>query len=190
MDATENLELPYILPAQAQKHVTHNEAIKAIDALLHLAVLSRTLASPPGSPAAGDRYIVAAGATGAWTAREKDVAAWQDGVWTFYAPREGWLAYAVDESRMLTFVAGEWDLATVDVAIPNWVGINTTAGAPDRLALSGDASLFTHEGAGHQIKVNKANPTDTASLLFQTGLLRARGNGADGQRRVLCQGEC
>ncbi len=32
MDATENLNLPYILPAQAQKHVTHNEAIKAVDA--------------------------------------------------------------------------------------------------------------------------------------------------------------
>ena len=24
MDASENLNLPYILPAQAQKHVTHN----------------------------------------------------------------------------------------------------------------------------------------------------------------------
>ncbi|WP_439626145.1 DUF2793 domain-containing protein [Shinella sp.] len=169
MDASENLDLPYILPAQAQKHVTHNEAIKAIDALLHLAVGSRSVASPPGSPAAGDRYIVPVGATGAWTGRARDVAAWQDGVWTFYTPREGWLAYATDENRMLTFEEGEWGLATVSVAIPVEVGINTTADATNRLAVASPASLFTNEGAGHQVKINKANAGDTASLLFQTG---------------------
>ena len=64
MDTTENLNLPYILPAQAQKHVTHNEAIRALDALLHLAVLSRSATAPPASPVAGVRYIVPSGATG------------------------------------------------------------------------------------------------------------------------------
>ena len=169
MDASENLDLPYILPAQAQKHVTHNEAIKAIDALLHLAVKSRSMTGPPASPAAGDRYIVPAGATGAWTGQAKAVAAWQDGVWTFYAPRDGWLAYATDENRMLTFEEGDWALATVNVAIPVEVGINTTADATNRLAVASPASLFTNEGAGHQLKINKANAGDTASLLFQTG---------------------
>ncbi|WP_313530903.1 DUF2793 domain-containing protein, partial [Shinella sp.] len=53
MDATENLNLPYILPSQAQKHVTHNEAIKALDAVVQLAVTSRSVATPPPSPAAG-----------------------------------------------------------------------------------------------------------------------------------------
>ena len=38
MDLTENLQIPYILPSQAQKHVTHNEAIKALDAVVQLAV--------------------------------------------------------------------------------------------------------------------------------------------------------
>ena len=89
MDATENLALPYILPSQAQKHVTHNEAIKALDAVVQLAVTSRSVATPPPSPAAGVRYIVPAGATGAWAGREKHVAAWQDGVWVFYMPRTG-----------------------------------------------------------------------------------------------------
>ncbi|WP_411034475.1 DUF2793 domain-containing protein [Shinella sp. BYT-45] len=169
MDATENLNLPYILPAQAQKHVTHNEAIKALDAILQLTVLSRAVASPPSSPAGGDRYIVPAGATGVWAGRTKMVAAWQDGAWTFYMPRDGWLAYALDENRMLAFKAGGWTLAAFDVAIPDRVGINATADATNRLAVAAPASLFTNEGAGHQIKVNKANPGDTASLLFQTG---------------------
>ena len=32
-DATINLEMPYILPSQAQKHVTHNEALQRLAAL-------------------------------------------------------------------------------------------------------------------------------------------------------------
>ena len=31
-DTTPNLALPFILPAQAQKHVTHNEALQRLDA--------------------------------------------------------------------------------------------------------------------------------------------------------------
>ncbi len=169
MDATENLSLPYIMPAQAQKHVTHNEAIKALDALLHLAVLSRTVSAPPGSPAAGDRYIVPAGATGGWTGQANAVAAWQDGAWAFYAPREGWLAYVLDENRLLAFRAGDWAPAAVALASLDRLGINATADATNRLAVAAPASLFNNEGAGHQIKVNKASPGDTASLLFQTG---------------------
>ena len=32
MDSTPNLQLPYLMAAQAQKHVTHNEALRALDA--------------------------------------------------------------------------------------------------------------------------------------------------------------
>lgn len=77
MSQTPNLSLPYIAAAQAQKHVTHNDAIRALDAIVQLAVLDLNLATPPASPTEGDRYIVAASATGAWM---------------FYAPKEGWLA--------------------------------------------------------------------------------------------------
>ena len=67
MDATPNLSLPYIMAAQSQKHVTHNEAIRALDAIVQLAVLDRDLTAPPGSPADGARYIVGTSPTGAWS---------------------------------------------------------------------------------------------------------------------------
>ena len=67
MDSTPNLQLPYLMAAQAQKHVTHNEALRALDAVVQLTVLDKDLASPPGSPTDGVRYIVAAGPTGAWS---------------------------------------------------------------------------------------------------------------------------
>ena len=49
-DATTHLLLPYILAAQAQKHVTHNEALRLLDGLVQLSVLDRDLTAPPGSP--------------------------------------------------------------------------------------------------------------------------------------------
>ena len=52
MDNTPNLQLPYLIAAQAQKHVTHNEALRGLDAIVQLLVLDKDLASPPGSPSA------------------------------------------------------------------------------------------------------------------------------------------
>jgi hypothetical protein len=80
MTDTPNLALPYILASQAQKHVTHNEAIRALDCLVQLSVESRVLTSPPASPADGSRYVVAAGASGDWTGQSGKIAAFQDGI--------------------------------------------------------------------------------------------------------------
>ncbi len=44
MDQTPNLKMPYILPSQVQKHVTHNEALRLLVAVVHLSVKSRNRA--------------------------------------------------------------------------------------------------------------------------------------------------
>ena len=67
MTDTPRLALPAIEAAQAQKHVTHNEALALLDALTHLAVESRALSAPPGQPGEGNSYIPAPGASGAWS---------------------------------------------------------------------------------------------------------------------------
>jgi len=174
-DTTPNLVLPYIMPAQAQKHVTHNEAIRALDAVVHLAVIDRHLATPPaGAPANGDRYIVGASPTGAWAGHDGEVAAYQDGAWMFYAPELGWLAWIADEAKLVVWNGSAWIVAggsdtALNPASGGRVGVNATADATNRLALASPASLFNHEGAGHQQKINKAAPADTASVLYQTG---------------------
>ena len=53
MTDTPRLALPAIEAAQAQKHVTHNEALALLDCLVQLTVESRTLAAPPLSPSDG-----------------------------------------------------------------------------------------------------------------------------------------
>ena len=169
MENTENLQLPYIMPSQAQKHVTHNEAIRALDALVQLAVVDRDLGVPPVSPAAGDRYIVAAGASGGWAGKDLQLAAWQDGAWAFFLPVAGWLAWLLDEERICVFDGAAWDVAALGSVNPvPIVGVNATADTTNRLAVKSPSSLFDNEGAHHRMKINKAAAGDTASLLLQT----------------------
>lgn len=174
MDETTNLRLPYIMAAQAQKHVTHNEAIRALDCLVQLSVADRDLTTPPATPDDGARYIIAAGGTGAWSGHDLAIAAYQDGAWEIYTPREGWTAWVADEDQLLVWNGSAW-IATASgggggsTNPTPLVGVNATADAVNRLSVASPASLFNHEGAGHQIKVNKATAADTGSLLFQTG---------------------
>ena len=170
-DTTPNLALPYIMAAQAQKHVTHNEAIRALDALVHLAVIDTALATAPATPVDGDRYIVPTLSTGAWAGHTGEVAAFQDGAWAFFAPRTGWTAWDASIDSLLVFDGASWTSVTADAALnpTPLVGINTTADTGNRLAVSSPATLFNHAGAGHQQKINKAAVADTATVLYQTG---------------------
>jgi hypothetical protein len=112
-DITTHLLLPYILAAQAQKHVTHNEALRLLDAMVQLSVLDRDLTAPPASPADGDRYIVAIGATGLWAGWDLNVAFWIDGVWMRLVPRPGWQAWIADEASSTVWTGAIWELTGV-----------------------------------------------------------------------------
>lgn len=60
-------------------------------------VLDRDLTTPPGSPATGDRYIVAAVAAGAWTGQEDSIAEWDGSQWVFSVPDNGTATIVEDE---------------------------------------------------------------------------------------------
>lgn len=167
-EQTSLLSLPYIMPSQAQKHVTHNEALRMLDALLQIRVEGIGLDTPPGAPADGERHVVGGVATGAFAGHAGEVACWQDGAWAFFAPRAGWLVWDAGEDALMVFDGAAWTHAFETQNIP-LLGVNTTADTTNRFAVAAPATLLSHEGAGHQLKINKAASGDTASLLFQTG---------------------
>ena len=107
MTDTPRLGLPAIEAAQAQKHVTHNEALVLLDALVQLAVESRVLTAPPGSPAEGDCYIPATGATGAWSGWDLQIAVFAGG-WLRIVPKPGMKAYLKGERLTVTYDDGAW----------------------------------------------------------------------------------
>ena len=174
MENSDNLNLPYIMASQAQKHVTHNESIRVLDALVQLSVETRNLATPPSSPPSGNRYLIAANPVNEWVGKEHQISVYQDGAWQYFEPKNGWLVWIGDEELSLIYSNNQWlnlsDILVQSIAeLQNIdkIGINATADNTNRLAVSSPASLFNHQGNGHQIKLNKASQSDVSSILFQ-----------------------
>jgi len=100
MDFTPNLALPYLLPNQAQKHVTLNEALRLLDVLAQLTVTSKGLNDPPLDVADGACFIIGDTPVGAWVGQANNLAARQDGAWAFIVPTEGWLSYCFGDDHV------------------------------------------------------------------------------------------
>jgi hypothetical protein len=159
--------MPFIEAAQAQKHVTHNAALQLLDVVVMLSVLDRDLATPPGTPADGDRYLVAASGAGAWSGQDGKIAAWQDGAWSLHTPKAGWFIWIADEGSFLIFDGTNWTGGATQNAAH--LGVNTTADATNKLAVASSAVLFNHAGDDVRLKLNKNGGGDNVSFLFQTG---------------------
>lgn len=108
MDESANLKLPYIMAAQAQKHVTHNEALRTLDTLVQIGVIDKDLTAAPGSPLDGDCYIPAAGATGDWAGQDGLITTFQENTWIFHEPKLGWQAFVADEGLLYIHNGTDW----------------------------------------------------------------------------------
>jgi hypothetical protein len=108
MADTPIMQLPLIAASQAQKHVTHNEALMKLDAITQLSVIDRSLSAPPPSPTEGQRYIVGSAPTGAWVGQSNKIAVYANLAWIFYTPVLGWSAYVETESLFVVFSATSW----------------------------------------------------------------------------------
>lgn len=110
MPQSTRLGLPFLAAAQAQKHVTVNESLLRLDALVQLSARSATTSAQPGSPADGDVYLLPAGKTGAaWGAMaDGALAYYRDGVWEELTPHIGWRCYAEDETALYARNASAW----------------------------------------------------------------------------------
>ncbi len=85
-------ELPLIAAGQAQKHVTHNEALVDIDAHLQLHLEALDAALPPVAPQPGQAFALAASPQGAWSGRGGTVAVFLGEGWRHLTPKAGWRA--------------------------------------------------------------------------------------------------
>lgn len=181
MSITPNLGLPYIDAGQAQKHVTHNEALRSLDTLVQLAVLDRDLTAPPLSPAEGQRWIVKTGATDAWSGHADHIAAWQDGAWQFSAPVAGWVAYVIDEEILVAWDGSAWTGVSAgsgggdptELQDMTLLGIGTTADVTNPVSAKLNNVLWTAQTVAEggdgtlRYKLSKESAAKTLSFLFQ-----------------------
>lgn len=136
--------MPELVVGQAGKELTHNQALAVLDQLAQAVVVDKDLTAPPGSPANGSMYIVAAGATGAWAGQSGKLAYWLATVaaWTFITPEDGWSVWVTDESVRYERKAGAWAVASGGSGMTNPM---TTLGD---LIYGGASGAPTRLGAG------------------------------------------
>lgn len=108
MDETLQLALPLLQPAQAQKHVTVNEALVRLDGLTHLTLQSVDTATPPVSAQDGETYAVPLGAVNAWDGHAGEIAIWSNGGWVFVQPQTGWRGWVADRHVGALFDGNGW----------------------------------------------------------------------------------
>lgn len=175
MTDTVHLGMPFIEGSQAQKHVTHNEALRILDAVVQIGVLNADQTIPPLTPADGDRHIVASGATGAWAGYADAVAVYEDGVWRFLTPKLGWCAWSDADGALLVYDGAAWinvaGAGTMSGSIAQ-LGINDIASAPNLLTVRSNAALFgavdvADSGTGDmRLQISKEAGANTASAVF------------------------
>ncbi|MBB5730560.1 DUF2793 domain-containing protein [Sphingomonas prati] len=119
-EASARFGLPAIVAGQAQKEVTHNEALAILDIVVHPVVETLTLAVPPGDPRIGQSWAVPADGVGAWTRRQGQIACWTNGGWRFVMPTPGMTAWIVDAGQHAFWTGAAWStgpLPTGGVAV-------------------------------------------------------------------------
>lgn len=145
MATTNNLALTLVEQSQSQKEITVNAAFARIDAILNRGVIDKDLSTPPGSPAAGDLYIVGPSATGNWTGYEEQLA-YYDQVWRFLNPKEGMTVWINDENRLYTYNGSDWVVASGLIAAGSATLSSGSATVNTTLVTANSRIFLTPEG--------------------------------------------
>ncbi|UFK26776.1 ribonuclease III [Roseobacter phage RDJL6] len=143
---TPNFSITELAASQAQKYVTVNEALRVVDTALNLTVIRSDFTAPPGAPAEGDKYIPAATASGAWTGKENQVAAYINAEWIFFTPAEGWRAYDQTTGTLLLWNGSAW------VSLLGAAG-NGSAAAPS-YSFASDPDTGLYRNAANQLGIS------------------------------------
>jgi Protein of unknown function (DUF2793) len=111
---TARFNLPLLVVSQAQKEVTHNEALVRIDALLH-AMVESVLSIPPtlNESDIGKCWLIDSGAIGDWAGKSGQLAIWTGNDWRFIDPIDGMRLRLKDEKSDAVFDGHNWVFAPI-----------------------------------------------------------------------------
>lgn len=205
MSDTTRLQLPLIAAAQAQKHVTHNEAIMRLDGLVQMTAKSYTTSAQPGSPSDGDLYLLPSGKTGAdWGGYSNyAVAHYYDGIWHQYHPNQGWTCFVQDTAKLYYYTGSAWaQCAPISLItrqrFTSGSGTYTTPAGCRQLRIrmkggggggGGSGSTGPNDGsAGGDTSFNSVVAKGGAAGSSATGVVGAGGSGGSGTASVRIAG--
>lgn len=115
MTNTYNFALPLVQAAQAQKHVTVNEALARMDAVAQMRLIDTDVTSPPVA-IDGATYGISNSATGDWAGHDGDIAIFSNGGWLFLTPKLGWRAWNEASATSLLHDGTTWHVDALAVS--------------------------------------------------------------------------
>jgi hypothetical protein len=144
--ASPRLSLSYLVSGQAQKEITHNDALNDLDSLAQISVINMTTNTPPGSPAEGDSYLIGSSPTGLWSGNAGKIASYYSG-WRIKTPKEGWVAWVQDIDRAYEFDGTNWVLPSRSIAAGGYLNFGSTAGSSG-YGLRDNAGTMEYKNSG------------------------------------------
>jgi parallel beta-helix repeat protein len=117
-------------------------------------IISNALTAPPGSPSEGDAYIVAPAATGAWAAKDNNVAVWSSGQWWFDVPRPGAFAWV---GGLYVFGGASWASVSQSKAYGNVLNV---------MAFGAKGDGTTDDSGAIQAAINAASSGSAQSVVY------------------------
>lgn len=142
MSNTNQLGLPLLQPAQAQKHVTVNEAMARLDGLVQLVLISKSVALPPAAIIDGACYGVPVGAVNEWSGQDGRIAIGTNGGWEFSDPKRGWCAAILDEGGTAVYDGAAWRVGMATLS-PKNAGLSLKVAEIDHVITAGPVSTTT-----------------------------------------------
>lgn len=170
MSDTPRLGLPLLQAAQAQKHVTVNEALVRLDGLTQMSLISISGSLPPTLASDGDCYGVPTGGVNEWAGHDGEIAIHSNGGWVFATPLIGWHAWIDDTAKSVVFDGTDWVSGVA-------------AMSPNGAALIHDVVEFDHTiGAGPSVVIANALPAATIVYGITGRVLTTFGGALSGWR--------
>lgn len=156
--------------AQGEEHYEPlMKLLRALDALVQCTAVSSSEGTPPGSPADGTVYVLPdTGLTDAWVGHPSEIARWssKEGMWEFYVPRSGWLAYIEDESLHKKFDSGAWVELVTSGGPPAVVGFDVAQGSC-YIDLTDARIVRTEEDTFYTSAIGRAAPKSSGKRYFE-----------------------
>jgi hypothetical protein len=115
-DLSPRLALPLLDAGQAQKEITHNEALTLLDLLTQTVVVAAGVNVPPEAPVAGQCWIVGTKPDGAWSGSAQALAGWSESGWRFCLPVPGMCAWSLADGAQLRFDGTGWNVGILRAA--------------------------------------------------------------------------
>ncbi len=145
-----NFFLGDLVPSSEAKTQQINDSRRYLESIV--SVKSRSLATPPPTPANQDNYLVAAVATGEWAGHEGEIALFYEGIWYFVSGLRGvWL-----------LVLDELPMSVVNDGV-SWIDVPVSATSPVPVLTSDRTYYIRSDGSDSNDGV-----TDSPTGAFQT----------------------